>query len=102
MEVIKKIFKVLYNNFKESDLESAARLSKESVMQIAALYGEEQGWFPELVPKPPYLAREWKKLCWTIYFDATGEDHRFKRGGNIFIVIDDETGKVVRKSVQNR
>ncbi len=71
-------------------------------MFMAGLYGEEQGWIPELNAKTPYLAKEWKKLCWTIYFDAAGEDHRFKRGGNIFIVIDDETGKVIRKRVQTR
>ena len=102
MEFVKKIFKFINDKLKEPDLKLVARLSEEDVMFIANLYGKEQGWLPELIPKPPYLEKEWNKLCWTIYFDAEGREHQFSRGGNIFIVIDDQTSKVIRKCVQSR
>ncbi len=102
MGLAKKISKFINDNLKERDLKSLARLSEEDVMFIAKLYGEEQGWLPELTPKQPYLEKEWNKLCWTVYFDVVEENHQFSRGGNIFIVIDDQTSKVIRKCVQTK
>ena len=102
MSILKKIFDLIHGSLKEPELRDIANLSEESVLEIARLYGREQGWVPELIPKTPHLGREWRKLYWTIYFDGKGEDHRLFRGGNIFIIVDDETGKIVRKCVQTR
>lgn len=86
----------------DGDLENQAKLSEEAVSNIAGKVGAEENWLPKYVQKSPVLKKENGKLLWTVVFVLETEDGFLLIGPRKSLIIDDETGLVIRKIVGSR
>lgn len=106
IETLKELFRyVYYNSFKsESDLRTVAKSSEEEIAETARIYAESIGYMcgDELTQQPPRLIYGQKKFVWDVFFSPTDKRLPFAGGGHLRLLIDDESGKVIKKFIGTR
>ncbi len=87
---------------KEPDLKIISKLSEEEVERIAQGYAESIGCdLNEFIQNSPHLTYKRKKLIWDVFFSPT-KDGLPVKGGHLRLLIDDETGKIIKEFVGTR
>ena len=93
---------VNHNIFSDhSDLKAKVKMSANEVSERARSHGESIGWSSENM-RPPHLMVEENKLVWRVRFASVDEDNLPVKGGHLIVVIDDESGKVVKIIIGSR
>lgn len=87
----------------ESDLKAVARFTEEEVAETARKYAESIGWIcgNNLIQQQPHLMYEQEKVMWNVSFSPL-QNGLPVRGGHLCILIDDNTGEVIKKVIGTR
>lgn len=105
MKAVREVFRFIYHNLvkNESDLKAVARFTEEEIAETARRYAESIGWICDdnLIQQQARLVYEQEKLVWNISFSPL-KDGLPVIGGHLRVLIDDESGKVIKKFIGTR
>ena len=97
--MLRNFFKVFANILirKETDLREISRLSENEAAAFARNYTESVGCdLDGFVQERPHLSYQQKKLVWDVIFSPVKNGLPL-RGGHLRLLIDDETGEVIKR-----
>lgn len=101
----KETFRFIYYNLIRTGyyLKATAKLSEEEVAEAARRYAIGLEWFCDenFIQQLPRVTYEDGKIVWSVLFLPL-ENGLPLRGGHLCILIDDETGKVIKQVAGTR